>query len=152
MADSNLLPGSPSVPRATGYTNRGFIANGNTSSFDQGNAITTNTNGEILFAKADAAGTANVLGLVIEAAEGSGRPVGYQIDGLMTLEIAQWDNVTGQTGGLTPQAVYWLSPATAGKLTTTKPISGGAYQTPIGYATSSKTMRLLFGVAQGPFS
>ena len=151
MADYTKLPGSPAKPR-NGNTARGSIAINNTSSFDLGQPVTTNSIGEILFAQANAANTANVLGLIIGPGEGSGNPIEYQYNGPLTLTTEQWDNVTGGSGGLTAGDVYWLSPATAGKITTTKPISGGNYQAPIGYATSPTTMMILLGVAAGPFS
>ena len=66
-------------------------------------------------AQANAPATSKVIGLAVEqiapAANGS-----IQTDG--------WDGVTGQTGGLTPGATYFLDEANPGKLRVTAPTSG----------------------------
>lgn len=56
-----------------------------------------------------------------------------------------WDAVTGQTGGLTPGAYYFLSDATPGHLTTTPPATIGHYVMKIGLALSSAEMLLQIG-------
>ena len=45
--------------------------------------------------------------------------------GPLTASTAQWDAITGQVGGLTPNTRYYLDPTTAGKLTITAPITAG---------------------------
>jgi hypothetical protein len=60
----------------------------------------------------------------------------------MSASTAQWDVVTGQTGGLTPGAMYFLSNSTDGALTTTAPSTG--YICPIGRALSTTKMALRF--------
>lgn len=57
---------------------------------------------------------------------------------LLTLTTVQWDAVTGQTGGLTVGAVYFVNNTTAGMLTSTLPSSG--YIAAVGEAISSTTM------------
>lgn len=66
----------------------------------------------------------NVIGLVIEVITLGNSGV-VQVDGKMTATTAEWDAVTGQAGGLTSGAVYYLgaiggltlTPVTTGFLT-----------------------------------
>lgn len=58
--------------------------------------------------------------------------------GPLTATTAQWDAVTGQTGGLTSGAKYYLDNAQAGKLTSTPPTTG--FLARVGKATSATTM------------
>jgi hypothetical protein len=93
---------------------------------------------QIDLAKADAAGTARVLGLVADetiAADASGN---IQTNGVMTLTTAQWDAVAGTTGGLAAGTIYYLSAATAGLLTATCPTTG--YVVPVGCGLSTVAM------------
>lgn len=72
-------------------------------------------------AKADALGTSDVAGLVKDASVASAGTGTCVLDGVLTATTGQWDAVTGQTGGLTPGADYYLDFTTAGKMTTTPP-------------------------------
>jgi hypothetical protein len=62
------------------------------------------------------------------------------IGGPLSLTTAQWDAVTGQVGGLTPGAVYFLDPFTAGHITTAPPTTPGQVVTIIGQASSATQM------------
>ncbi len=64
--------------------------------------------------------------------------------GLVTLTTAQWDARTGDTGGLTVGADYWLS-STTGGLTKTKPTSGLIQH--IGRGESNTVMRVAISPA-----
>ncbi len=74
--------------------------------------------GTVDFAQADAIGTSEVVGLAVAeiAIAGSGL---VQTDGVITATTGEWDIVTGETGGLVADTIYWLDPATAAKLTIT---------------------------------
>ncbi len=89
--------------------------------------------------RANSVNTTHVVGLAA-----SSGPVGSQTfaqyAGPLTLTTAEWDVITGQTGGLTLDAPYYLSSATAGKLTTTAPSAGGTFKAPVGTALSHTTM------------
>lgn len=88
-------------------------------------------------AKADAAGTARVLGLV-RAASIAADASGYiQTDGV--LASADWTAVIGSTT-LTAGSVYYLSAATGGQLTTTAPTTG--YIVEVGQAISTTELEL----------
>lgn len=92
-------------------------------------------------ARANASGTAGVIGFLrADTAAGQGGFV--QTDGLLTATTAQWDAVTGQTGGLTPGSAYWLSSATAGRITVTAPTTQGEFVVRLGRAISTTALEI----------
>jgi len=95
---------------------------------------------EVRFCQANALATSNCSGLALSAGEKPGS-VDIKFAGPMTLRTDQWDNITGQVGGLTPHSTYYISAATAGKLTATPP-SNPNYIAPIGFALSATTMMI----------
>ena len=80
--------------------------------------------GHISLARADMLVTARVVGLVASDTIANGDPGNVQVVGELVATTGQWDAVTGQTGGLTPAANYYLSNTDSGMLTTTPPSSG----------------------------
>ena len=85
----------------------------------------------------------NVLGLV-PANVTNGSTTSVVTSGeLTTGATSDWDTVTGQSGGLTPNAIYYLSGTTNGKITTTAPTTG--FICPIGYAESTTNMQVRIG-------
>jgi len=100
--------------------------------------------GTVLSAMADSVDTAAVVGLAAGIGiEGSSILVKYS--GPIHLTTAQWDVVTGQTGGLTRGSIYFLSSATAGRLTTTAPSSEGDFVTQCGIALSATDLMIQIG-------
>lgn len=91
-------------------------------------------------ARANAAAAAEIAGLVRDASIGTGAAGIVQTDGILNATTAQWDAVTGGTGGLTPGAVYFLSASTAGRITTTAPTATGEYVARVGRAFSSTAL------------
>lgn len=65
-----------------------------------------------------------------------------QYAGPLSLSTAQWDAVTGQTGGLTPGIYYYLSVDEFGKLTDTPPTDPATVQAPVGLALSHTDMMI----------
>lgn len=64
-----------------------------------------------------------------------------RVGGPMTLTTSDWDNVTGDTGGLAPGHLYYLADGdTLGNITATPPVPSGEWRSPIGYAVSATTM------------
>jgi len=98
-----------------------------------GQVVYTSSANNVDLAQADAQPTVRVAGLAAEAV-GSGNTGNMLADGVLTLTTIQWDAVTGQTGGLTPGANYFLSEATAGQLTATAPTTGFVVR--VGHALS----------------
>lgn len=87
-------------------------------------------------AQANAAATTLVLGLVADVTVAAGQPVNVQTSDILVATTAQWDTVTGGSGGLTAKADYFLDPATAGKLTAVATGASGQYLVRIGRALS----------------
>jgi hypothetical protein len=85
-------------------------------------------------ARANAGGTTPSRGLVADNSVASSSVGTLQSNGVLVGTTTQWDAVTGQTGGLTAGAIYYLSEAVAGGMTTTPPTTG--YVQEIGEAIS----------------
>ncbi|MEN6367700.1 MAG: carbohydrate-binding protein [Thermoguttaceae bacterium] len=100
------------------------------------------TNGHVDKAKADASGTTEVFGLIADVSVAASGPGNVQFHGLVVATTAQWDAITGGSGGLTPGTVYFLSAATAGLLTSTAPATLGQFVSRVGKAISSTTLAL----------
>ena len=89
-------------------------------------------------ARANAAATKNVTGLVAispSIANGATGPV--LTSGVLVATTGEWDAVAGTAGGLTKDILYYLDPATAGKITATAPTTVGQYVISIGHAIST---------------
>ncbi len=94
--------------------------------------------GGVQGAKADAIGTAKLLGLMAGAGV-EGSRVLTKFDGPLELSTAEWDAIAGTTGGLTVGTTYYISAATKGKITATAPL-GPNYVAPVGIAASATLM------------
>lgn len=86
---------------------------------------------------------ARVIGLVKTVAGSLGQQAVVILDSYLDASTAEWDAVTGQVGGLTSGAVYYLSAAAAGDLTTTAPIAEGEYVVRVGKAVSATRMEVM---------
>lgn len=94
------------------------------------------TGSNVDLARANAQGTIRVAGLVFDTSVLTATPATILLDGVLTATTTQWDGVTGQSGGLTPGANYFLDPDVAGKLTPTAPVAVGQFVVPVGHALS----------------
>jgi hypothetical protein len=93
-------------------------------------------------AQANAAGTADAIGLVAATPSiSNGASGAVSVQDVLTLTTAQWDAVTGGSGGLTP-GKYYLDPATSGKLTTTAPSTVGQLVVELGRAMSTTDFKI----------
>jgi hypothetical protein len=94
-------------------------------------------------ARANASATAKVHGIVFDAPSiAASSPGQIATDGVVTASTGQWDVVTGQTGGLTAGADYFLDAAAVGKLTATPPSAAGQFNVYIGRAKSATDLSL----------
>lgn len=107
-----------------------------------GAPVYSDANGGVKKAQANAAGTKDVVGLVAQTSIANGVAGAIVINGLLTATTAQWDAVTGDSGGLTFKSLYYLDPATAGKLTKTAPSTTGQYVAVVGEAISTVDMKV----------
>jgi hypothetical protein len=82
-----------------------------------------------------------VVGLVGDTTIANGVAGNIVTTGVLTATTGQWDAVTGQSGGLTTNSMYWLSGSTAGAIVTTAPTTG--HLAPVGLAISTTQLRLL---------
>lgn len=93
-------------------------------------------------AQANAKTTSKVIGLVYDASIAAGSNGSVATDGVVVATTAQWDAVTGGTGGLTFNTVYFLDPSNAGKLTATPPTTVGQCNAIIGVGLSTTELAL----------
>lgn len=133
MTDTSITPGGRAPGNGTTYNP--MVA----SAFVVGCPVAPSLTlpGEVVPGKADSANTTYLSGI----AAGSGvlnSSVLVRFAGPLTLTTAQWDAITGQTGGLTFGVPYFLSQATAGRLTSTDPVTG--FRAPVGVALSHTTL------------
>lgn len=113
------------------------LTNANASAAVIGTPACVSAASSFNLARANASGTVEVIGLVKDTSVAASASGSIQTDGILTATTAQWDIITGGTGGLTAGSVYFLSSTTAGKLTLTAPTSSGEYVTRIGRALST---------------
>lgn len=106
------------------------------------NAVYVDSTGTFRKANANSASTSSPVGLA-KAAIGAATVGAIATSGEVTATTGEWDLVTGQSGGLTPNAIYFLDNVTAGKLTSTVPGSG--YLTQVGQAISATKMVVRIG-------
>lgn len=135
-----VIAGTVSI--ANGYFNGSVLQNNEVATLPICNAVYSDGNGTVRKATANAAGTSDVTGLAYADINAATNGV-IATSGEMTATTAQWDAVTGQTGGLTPGARYFLDNTTAGRITTTPPSSG--YICPVGKAISTTKMLVRIG-------
>lgn len=148
MSDTSFQPGSTKGPAGSQYGASTFpggpVINDGTS-IDPGEPVTIFD--ESIKSQANNSATANVSGFALTAAEYPNRPI-LQFAGPLTLPAEVWSSHTEEdTGGLTPHAAYYLSPTTAGKITTTQPSGGGQFSTPVGFAHNATTLMIQIGSA-----
>jgi len=134
--------GGPGTPGADGIGTNFDTVNDNAGAVVIGTPIYGKSNGKADKAKADAAGTSRVTGLVTDVTVATAGDIVGQSAGQLSATTGQWDAVTGQTGGLTPGSVYYLSAATAGMLTTTAPVTVTQFVVEVGVALTATTMLL----------
>lgn len=118
------------------------MTNNNAGSLVIGTPVYSVANSAVDKAKADAVGTANVIGLVADASISAAASGGVQMGGILNATTGQWDTVAGTTGGLTKDLFYYLDPTTAGKLTPTAPTAAGQYVVCVGIAISTTELKI----------
>ncbi len=105
-----------------------------------GYVVRLKSNGKFTLAQADTFTTSEILGLVASSSVLNGDLGIIRVTGPLITTTTIWDTITGQTGGLTPNSVYYLDNNTAGKLTITPPSAINACVVRVGKALNSTTM------------
>jgi chloramphenicol 3-O-phosphotransferase len=116
------------------------LTNGNAGTVVIGRVVYSSGASTFNLANANSFSTATVVGVVTSVSTASGAAASVAVAGVVTATTGQWDAVTGQTGGLTTGAKYYLSNTTAGALTTTAPSTG--VLAPVGVALSTTKLVL----------
>ena len=114
--------------------------NSNVAALPIGTPVYIQGAGAVDAAQANASGTTEVLGLVSAASIPPASSGAIQTNGVLTATTAQWDAVTGESGGLTPGGTYFLDAANPGSLTQTPPVAVGEYVVRVGRALSTTEM------------
>jgi hypothetical protein len=119
------------------------LTNGEASSVAIGRAMYISAAGYMRLAIGNSLATAQVVCLVGATSILSAASGAVIFDGILTAATAQWDAVTGQSGGLTFGATYFVSNTTAGAITSTAPTSG--FVVPVGRALDTQRMNVSIG-------
>lgn len=123
------------------------LTNNNAGSAVIGMPVYSDADDDFDLALADAAATYLVIGLVFDTTILTTASGLVQVNGILTATTAQWDAVTGETGGLTVGARYFLDPTTEGNLTQTATTTTTEYVVPVGRALSTLKMAILIETA-----
>jgi len=131
------LPSDEALDASTSGKDVAILANANASAITICQVVyKTATSNQVDLARANASGTKGAIGLVAVASIAPGSTGAVQMDGIMAAATEDWDAVTGQSGGLTPGAVYFESTGTAGGMQATVP-GAGFYLMRLGTALSA---------------
>lgn len=106
--------------------------------------VYVDSDGALLLAQANASTVNACIGLAIKGGVAS-QESEVQYSGTVAQGADIWDNLTGDSGGLTPGARYYVSSAVAGGLTKTKPAGGGTFVFQVGIALSANVLELALG-------
>ncbi len=139
------IPAGDTISVSSVQTDVTALINGEAAAVAIGFAAYIFSAGTFKKALANAAATTRPIGLVYDTTITNGASGNIATDGPMTATTTQWDAATGQTGGLTPGAPYYLDPTTAGKITPTAPTTAGQYVVPIGIAFSTTQLDVFVG-------
>jgi len=124
------------------------LTNGEATPVVIGAPVYLSANGTFKKAQANAAGTKDVIGVVAQSPSIANAAIGpVTTDGIVTATTAEWDAVTGQVGGLVFNTLYFLDPATAGKLAPAGPSTVGQYVVPVGRAISTTELQVRVGTS-----
>lgn len=136
------LPAADTIDAPSSEVDVLVINNGGVSAAPICSPVYISGSGAFGLARANAGATEAAIGLVKDASVAAAANGAIQTDGLFTATTGEWDAVTGGTGGLTPGSVYFLSSATAGRITTTAPSASGSYVRPLGRAISETAFEI----------
>lgn len=134
------LPAGDSIDGPVSEVDIVPLTNASGSSAAIGRFVYPSGSGNFNLAQANAAATRNVIGAIRDTAIANNAVGNIQTDGVLTLTAAQWAAVSGETNGLTPGAIYYLSATTAGAITSTAPSTAGQYVVQVGMALSATTL------------
>lgn len=136
------LPASDTIDAPSSEVDVLLLNNGGVTAAPICSPVYISGSGAFSLARANAGATEAAIGLVKDASVAAAANGAVQTDGLFTATTAEWDVVTGGSGGLSPGSLYFLSAATAGRITTTAPTASGSYVRAIGRAISESALEI----------
>lgn len=98
--------------------------------------------GQVKRARSDSVSTRNVIGIANDTSIPVDAVGQILVSGPLVASTAEWDNATGEIGGLVPGAVYYLAANTSGAMTRTAPSGIGESVCKLGSALNSTTFLL----------
>jgi hypothetical protein len=101
-----------------------------------GQFVYNDGNDTIRKARANASGTKDVLGMVMNGTVPQGGTANVLLSGPAVGTTGQWDAQFGTTGGLAPRARYFLSDTVAGQADINAPTADGSYVIEVGVGAS----------------
>ena len=124
------------------------LTNSNAGAITEGQPVYIDGADSCDLARANAASTRNVIGLVRDASIAAAATGDVQTDGI--LSVADWTSVLG-AAALTPGTTYYLSAAVAGQITATAPTGAPNSVVRIGTAISGTDLEISIGrpIARG---
>ncbi|MFA5344653.1 MAG: hypothetical protein WC315_00020 [Candidatus Omnitrophota bacterium] len=105
-----------------------------------GQVVCLKSNGKFTLAHANNITTSEVLGLVADEIISNGNIGTIQLMGSLDSTTVKWDAITNQSGGLTPNSIYYLSVDTPGKLSITPTTIDNTCLVRVGKALSPVTL------------
>jgi len=116
------------------------LTNNSGGTLVQGMPVYSNGSGTVSKAIANSQTTSRFVGLVSDLTIANAASGNVITDGVLTAATSAWDALTGQSGGLTYGVTYYLSPTTAGHMTTTAP---STYVVEVGIGLSTTQLKIL---------
>ena len=139
------LPGGDTINGATSGTNYTLevLTNNQGSTINKGHVVYIDSANTVKLASANAAATTKAIGFVADTDIGTGNTGNIQHTGVLSANTAQWDAVTGETGGLVANQVYYLSSTTEGLTVNAAPTAATKYVKPVGIGLNTTEMLIL---------
>lgn len=137
-----LQPGDDIIAPITGTINIS-LTNDESGSIVIGAPVYSDAASGVKKAKADAAGTSIVIGLVGQTTIVNAVAGDIATSGMLTFaNTTQVDAIAGTTGGFTFGTRYYLSQTTAGVMSSSAPTTAGQYVVEIGTAVSTLVLKI----------
>lgn len=126
-----------------GGTSRPVVVTGSTA-FPKGTPVRPNgiTAGVVTTSEANGLSSAATIGLLTSAVDASNRDSSAQYAGIVEMTTAEWDAVTGDTGGLALGVLYYVSSTVTGKISSTRTGVSNRCITLLGIALSPTELQL----------
>ncbi len=119
-----------------------YLENGDTVPLVVGTPVYFSNNNIVRKGKANISATKDIVGLVRDSTivvSGNGF---IQTSDILVATVFEWAIITGQTGGLIPDVLYYLDPYFPGRLTSVVPTVPDQYAVEIGRALSNTEINI----------